>query len=123
MNIGDKVTISNVNKKCTVQTEIFRRYDSEQVVYVETLWRECKFRITLSSSWEIENLRDIIEGKYELETEDYDECQLIQTYDSQSLEVSDGNFLSQEDLYEAGYECFREYYIIYDGVMLNDDSI
>ena len=121
MKIGDEVTISNVNKKCTVQTEIFARSDSQGEIYVETLWREGKFRIILRSNWEIESLRNTIEGEYELETEDYEDCQLIGTYDCQSLEVSDGGFLSQEDLYGAGYECIREYYIIYDGVMLIED--
>ena len=121
MKIGDEVTIANVNKKCTVQTEIFSRSDFEGEIYVGTLWREGKFRIILRSKWEIENLRNTIEGEYELETEDYEDCQLIGTYDSQSVEVSDDGFSSQEDLYEAGYECIREYYIIYNGVMLIED--
>ena len=121
MKIGDEVTIANVNKKCTVQTEIFSLSDFDGEIYVETIWREGKFRIILNSNWEIENLRDTIEGGYELETEDYEDCQLIGTYDSQSLKVSDDRFLSQEELYGAGYECIREYYIIYDGVKLVEE--
>ena len=122
MKIGDEVIITNVNKKCTEQTEVFRRGETEEEIYVKTLWRSGRFRITLKSDWEIEILRDTIEGGYELETEDYEDCELLETHDAQSLEVSDGGFLSQEGLYKAGYDCLREYYIIYDGVMLIEDS-
>ena len=118
MKVGDKVTISNSNNKCTVQTEIFKNSKSEELVYVETLWRSCEFEIVLTNEWEIETLEDTVEGQYELETEDYEDCRLLNTLDGQSVEVSDANFLSATELYDAGYECLREYYIIHDGVKI-----
>ena len=121
MKIGSIVTISNVNKKSIVQTEIFKHSEQDEVVRVETVWREGKFKIILCSNWELETLSDTIEGQYELETEDYENCSLIETQDGQSIVVSDERFLCQSDLYEAGYECSREYYIIYDGVKLVDN--
>tara|TARA_B110000879_G_C10992330_1_gene439810 strand:+ start:431 stop:802 length:372 start_codon:yes stop_codon:yes gene_type:complete len=118
MKVGDIVTISNVNKKSIVQSEIFKHSQQDEEVRVETIWREGKFRILLSSKWEIQTLIDTIEGQYELETEDYESCSLIETHDTQSIEISDKKFLSQGDLYEAGYHCSRDYYIIYNGVTL-----
>ena len=127
MKVGDKVTISNANNKCTIQTEIFKNSKSEELIYVETLWRSCEFEIVLTNHWEIETLKDTVEGQYELETEDYGDCRLLHTSDSQSIEVSDANFLSKTELYDASYECLREYYIIYDGVKfvtnLEEDAV
>ena len=118
MKVGEIVKISNLNKKCTIQTEIFKHSEIEDPVYVETIWRGGDFEITLMSDWEVETLKGIEEGQYELETDDFKDCKLLQTYDGQSVEVSEAKFLSQNALYEAGYECVKEYYIIYDGIKL-----
>lgn len=118
MKIGDKVIIVNTKNKSTIQTEIFRHLDIKESIFVETLWRSCKFELTLTSQWEIETLQDTIEGQYELETEDYVDCKLLYTSDGQNVEFSDSRFTSYRELELGGYECIREYYIIHNGVKI-----
>jgi len=90
--VGEVVKISNITKKCTIQREIFRHREIEGPAYVETIWRGGDFEITLMSDWEAETLKGIEEEQHELETDDFKDCRLLQTYDGQSAKVLNAKF-------------------------------
>lgn len=118
MKLGESILVTNLNKKSTMQVEVFKKHDDSKNIRVETYWRGGIFKIDLNHEYEMESLDEIIKGgeEYELETDDFESWQLIETWDSQSIDIDDNRFANQEELYEAGYECINEYYIIFNGI-------
>ena len=46
MKLGNQVVFSNLNKKSTLQIEIFEKSSENETVIVETYWRGGLFKIT-----------------------------------------------------------------------------
>jgi hypothetical protein len=124
MKLGDSISITNLNKKSTLQVEVFKKPEEDETIHVETYWRGGIFKIDLNHDYEVESLTEIIEGgeDYELETDDFESWALVETWDSQSLDVHDDRFSNQDELYASGYECIKEYYIIFNGIKLKSDG-
>ena len=115
MKVGDQVVFSNLNKKSTLQIEIFEKSSENKTVWVETYWRGGLFKITFMHDYEIDAFKEILDGgdEYELETDDFEFCELLETYDSQSIEIDSKTFSSVEELDNNGYDITKEYYIIF----------
>ena len=123
MKLGDQVIFSNLNKKSILQVEIFENSSQNQTLRVETYWRSGLFKITFMHDYEIEAFEEILEGgdEYELETDDFELCEMLETLDSQSIEIEDGKYMNQNDLENNGYDFLKEYYIIFNGIKLDQD--
>ena len=121
MKLGDQVIFSNLNKKSILQVEIFENSSQNQTLRVETYWRSGLFKITFMHDYEIEAFEEILEGgdEYELETDDFELCEMLETLDSQSIEIEDGKYMNQNDLENNGYDFLKEYYIIFNGIKLD----
>ncbi|MDB9813035.1 hypothetical protein OAC45_01080 [Gammaproteobacteria bacterium] len=124
MKVGDQVVFSNLNKKSTLQIEIFEKSSENKTVWVETYWRGGLFKITFMHNYEIDAFKEILDGgdEYELETDDFEFCELLETYDSQSIEIDSKTFSSVEELDNNGYDITKEYYIIFNGIKLDKES-
>ena len=107
MQTGDQVVFSNLNKKSILQVEIFKNSSQNQTVRVETYWRSGLFKITFMHDYEIEAFEEILNGgdEYELETNDFELCEMLETLDSQSIEIEDSKYMDQNDLENNGYDC------------------
>lgn len=123
MKLGDQVIFSNLNKKSILQVEIFENSSQNQTLRVETYWRSGLFKITFMHDYEIEAFEEILEGgdEYELETDDFELCEMLETLDSQSIEIEDGKYMNQNDLENNGYDFLKEYYIIFNGIKLDQE--
>lgn len=123
MKLGDQVIFSNLNKKSILQVEIFENSSQNQTLRVETYWRSGLFKITFMHDYEIEAFEEILEGgdEYELETDDFELCEMLETLDSQSIEIEDGKYMNQNDLENNGYDFLKEYYIIFNGIKLDKE--
>jgi len=123
MQTGDQVVFSNLNKKSILQVEIFKNSSQNQTVRVETYWRSGLFKITFMHDYEIEAFEEILNGgdEYELETNDFELCEMLETLDSQSIEIEDSKYMDQNDLENNGYDCLKEYYIIFNGIKLDKE--
>ena len=44
---------------------------------------------------------------------------MLETYDSQSIEIEDSKHVSPDDLESNGYVFLKEYYIIFNGIKLD----
>jgi len=121
MKINDQVVFSNLNKKSILQVETFENSSLNQTIRVETYWRDGLFKITLMNEYEIEAFEEILNGgdEYELETDDFELCEMLETYDSQSIEIEDSKYVSPDDLENNGYVFLKEYYIIFNGIKLD----
>ena len=121
MKINDQVIFSNLNKKSILQVETFENSSLNQTIRVETYWRGGLFKITLMNEYEIEAFEEILNGgdEYELETDDFELCEMLETYDSQSIEIEDSKYVSLNDLESNGYVFVKEYYIIFNGIKLD----
>jgi hypothetical protein len=121
MKINDQVVFSNLNKKSILQVETFENSSLNQTIRVETYWRDGLFKITLMNEYEIEAFEEILNGgdEYELETDDFELCEMLETYDSQSIEIEDSKYVSPDDLESNGYVFLKEYYIIFNGIKLD----
>ena len=120
IKIGSHVVVTNLHKHCIMHVELFE-HASAETVRVETYWRDGTFQITPCSDDEVAALCEILEGgdEYELETDDFQRCEMLKTSESQPAEFSNECFSSQDDLCESGYDCVREYYIVFNGVKLH----
>jgi len=123
MKLGDQVIFSNLNKKSILQVEIFENSSQNQTLRVETYWRSGLFKITFMHDYEIEAFEEILKGgvEYELETDDFELCEMMETLDSQSIEIEDGKYMNQNDLENNGYDFLKEYYIIFNGIKLDQE--
>ncbi|MDC0570049.1 hypothetical protein OAO60_00315 [bacterium] len=123
MKLGDQVIFSNLNKKSILQVEIFENSSQNQTLRVETYWRSGLFKITFMHDYEIEAFEEILKGgvEYELETDDFELCEMLETLDSQSIEIEDGKYMNQNDLENNGYDFLKEYYIIFNGIKLDQE--
>lgn len=123
MKLSDQVVFSNLNKKSILQVEIFENSTQNQTVRVETYWRSGLFKITFMHDYEIEAFEEILEGgdDYELETDDFELCEMLETLDSQSIEIEDSKYMNQNDLENNGYDFLKEYYIIFNGIKLDKE--
>ena len=123
MKIGNQAIFSNLTKKSTLQVEIYKSLSNDGTVRVETYWRSSLFKITFMHEYEIEAFDEILNGgdEYELETDDFESCEMLETYDSQSIEIEDSRFLNQKDLENNDYEFLKEYYIIFNGIKLDKE--
>ena len=123
MKLGNQVVFSNLNKKSTLQIEIFEKSSENETVIVKTYRRGGLFKITFMHDYEIDFFKEILDGgdEYELETDDFEFCELLETYDSQSIEIDAKTFSSVEDLYKNGYDITKEYYIIFNGIKLDKE--
>ena len=123
MNIGDQVVFSNLNKKSILQVEIFENSSQNQTLRVETYWRSGLFKITFMHDYEIDSFEEILKGgdEYELETDDFELCEMLETLDCQSIEIEDSKYMNQNDLENNGYEFLKEYYIIFNGIKLEKE--
>ena len=123
MKIGNQIIFSNLAKKSTLQVEVYKSLSNDSTVRVETYWRSSLFKITFMDEYEIEAFDEILNGgdEYELETDDFESCEMLETYDSQSIEIEDSRFLNQKDLENNGYEFLKEYYIIFNGIKLDKE--
>jgi hypothetical protein len=121
MKINDQVVFSNLNKKSILQVETYENSSLNQTIRVETYWRGGLFKITFMNECEIETFEEILNGgdEYELETDDFELCEMLETYDSQSIEIEDSKYVSSNDLENNGYVFLKEYYIIFNGVKLD----
>jgi len=121
MKINDQVIFSNLNKKSILQVETYENSSLNQTIRVETYWRDGLFKITLMNEYEIEAFEEILNGgdEYELETDDFELCEMLETYDSQSIEIKDSKYMSPNDLESNGYVFLKEYYIIFNGIKLD----
>lgn len=121
MKINDQVIFSNLNKKSILQVETFENSSLNQTIRVETYWRDGLFKITLMNEYEIEAFEEILNGgdEYELETDDFELCEMLETYDSQSIEIEDSKYVSLNDLESNGYVFVKEYFIIFNGIKLD----
>ena len=125
MQISDQIIFSNLNNKSILQVEIFEKASENKTVRVETYWRNGLFKITFMHDYEIDAFKEILDGRdeYELETDDFEFCEMLETYDSQSKEIDDKTFSSESELENNGYEITKEYYIIFNGIKLDKESI
>ena len=91
MQISDQIIFSNLNNKSILQVEIFEKASENKTVRVETYWRNGLFKITFMHDYEIDAFKEILDGgdEYELETDDFEFCEMLETYDSQSKEIDD----------------------------------
>tara|TARA_Y100000389_G_C17251784_1_gene408464 strand:- start:108 stop:479 length:372 start_codon:yes stop_codon:yes gene_type:complete len=123
MKLSDQVVFSNLNKKSILQVEIFENSTQNQTVRVETYWRSGLFKITFMHDYEIEAFEEILNGgdDYELETDDFELCEMLETLDSQSIEIEDSKYMNQNDLENNGYDFLKEYYIIFNGIKLDKE--
>jgi len=121
MKLGDQVIFSNLNKKSILQVEIYENSSQNQTLRVETYWRSGLFKITFMHDYEIEAFEEILEGgdEYELETDDFELCEMLETLDCQSIEIEDSKYMNQNDLENNGYDFLKEYYIIFNGIKLD----
>ena len=121
MKINDQVIFSNLNKKSILQVETYENSSLNQTIRVETYWRDGLFKITLMNEYEIEAFEEILNGgdEYELETDDFELCEMLETYDSQSIEIKDSKYMSPNDLESNGYVFLKEYYILFNGIKLD----
>jgi len=121
MQIGDDIVFSNLNKKSVLQVEIYKNSSEDKTVRVETYWGGGLFKITFIHDYEIEAFEEILNGgdKYELETDDFELCEMLETYDSQSIEIEDSKYINQNDLENNGHDFLMEYYIIFNGIKLD----
>jgi hypothetical protein len=121
MQIGDDVVFLNLNKKSVLQVEIYKNSSEDKTVRVETYWGGGLFKITFIHDYEIEAFEEILNGgdEYELETDDFELCEMLETYDSQSIEIEDSKYINQNDLENNGYDFLMEYYIIFNGIKLD----
>ena len=46
---------------------------------------------------------------------------MLETYDSQSIEIEDSKYIDQNDLENNGYGFLKEYYIIFNGIKLDKE--
>ena len=120
MKIGDQAIFSNLSKKSILQVEIYKSLSDDSCIRVETYWRSGLFKITFMHDYEVEAFKEILMGgdEYELETDDFELCEMLETYDSQSIEIEDSKYMDQNDLENNGYEFLKEYYIIFNGIKL-----
>lgn len=120
MKIGDQAIFSNLSKKSILQVEIYKSLSDDSSIRVETYWRSGLFKITFMHDYEVEAFEEILMGgdEYELETDDFELCEMLETYDSQSIEIEDSKYMDQNDLENNGYEFLKEYYIIFNGIKL-----
>lgn len=118
MEIGYEIRVKNLTKKAVLQVEIFEDPQTRESVRVETYWRDGTALITLTNDWEMAHLAEIIDGglEYELETEDFADCKVLETHESQSVDISSGRFADLGQLHASDFECVREYYIFFSGV-------
>jgi|TARA_B100000768_G_scaffold158923_1_gene157721 hypothetical protein len=123
MQISDQIIFSNLNNKSILQVEIFEKASENKTVRVETYWRNGLFKITFMHDYEIDAFKEILDGgdEYELETDDFEFCEMLETYDSQSKEIDDKTFSSESQLENNGYEITKEYYIIFNGIKLDKE--
>lgn len=123
MQISDQIIFSNLNNKSILQVEIFEKASENKTVRVETYWRNGLFKITFMHDYEIDAFKEILDGRdeYELETDDFEFCEMLETYDSQSKEIDDKTFSSESQLENNGYEITKEYYIIFNGIKLDKE--
>lgn len=123
MQISDQIIFSNLNNKSILQVEIFEKASENKTVRVETYWRNGLFKITFMHDYEIDAFKEILDGgdEYELETDDFEFCEMLETYDSQSKEIDDKTFSSESELENNGYEITKEYYIIFNGIKLDKE--
>lgn len=123
MQLGDQVVFSNLNKKSILQVEIYENSSQNQTLRVETYWRSGLFKITFMHDYEIEAFEEILNGgdEYELETDDFELCEMLETLDCQSIEIEDSKYMNQNDLKNNGYEFLKEYYIIFNGIKLEKE--
>lgn len=123
MQISDQIIFSNLNNKSILQVEIFEKASENKTVRVETYWRNGLFKITFMHDYEIDAFKEILDGRdeYELETDDFEFCEMLETYDSQSKEIDDKTFSSESELENNGYEITKEYYIIFNGIKLDKE--
>jgi hypothetical protein len=123
MQISDQIIFSNLNNKSILQVEIFEKASENKTVRVETYWRNGLFKITFMHDSEIDAFKEILDGgdEYELETDDFEFCEMLETYDSQSKEIDDKTFSSESELENNGYEITKEYYIIFNGIKLDKE--
>ena len=123
MKINDQVIFSNLNKKSILQVETFENSSLNQTIRVETYWRSGLFKITFMHDYEIEAFEEILEGgdDYELETDDFELCEMLETLDSQYIEIEDSKYMNQNDLENNGYDFLKEYYIIFNGIKLDKE--
>ena len=123
MKISDQIIFSNLNKKSILQVEIFEKKSVNKTVRVETYWRGGSFKVTFMHDYEIDAFKEILDGRdeYELETDDFEFCEMIEIYDSQSKEIDDKTFTSEAELENNGYEITKEYYIIFNGIKLDKE--
>lgn len=123
MQISDQIIFSNLNNKSILQVEIFEKASENKTVRVETYWRNGLFKITFMHDYEIDAFKEILDGRdeYELETDDFEFCEMLETYDSQSKEIDDKTFSSESELGNNGYEITKEYYIIFNGIKLDKE--
>ena len=124
MKLGNQVVFSNLNKRSILQVEIFENSSQNQTLRVETYWSSGLFKITFMHDYEIEAFEEILNGgdEYELETDDFELCEMLETLDSMSIEVEDRKYIDQNDLENNGYDFLKEYYIIFNGIKLYNEK-
>ena len=124
MKVGDKIQFTNLHEGSVLQVKMFYHAEKKRKIRTETYWKNAKFSITLSNNNEIESLSEILQGgdEYELETDDYIISKAIDLQERQSFTSDDINFNNHEEIYKSEFKCNEEYFIIFNGIKIIEDS-
>lgn len=117
IEVGKSYDVSAMWKKSTYEIEMYRNKDTEQSLNTEICWRSGSFRITVQNEDEANCLSLSLGEDGEIfDYEDYEEIELLETWDgcSEDFEFYGPNWDddSKEELNEAyadDDECFSAY--------------
>lgn len=111
IEIGKTYIIDNANKKSVFETETFAG-PNNQYATIETMWRAGTFEITPQNDDEINDLLDALNHKHTLYLNQFEQWELVSTWDGCSEDLYTSNDILREDYEELGWEAFdnHEYY-------------